>query len=152
MAIAIRPATIEDAPHWLAMRQALGPDWVTPHAERMVAEYFDSGTIDHLPHTVLIAWRGDDRVGMAEVSLRQFAEGCETSPVGYLEGWFVDENCRGMGVGRALVEAAKDWSRSQGCKEFASDAEMDNTVSQAAHEALGFEPVCDIRCYRITLD
>lgn len=152
MAIAIKPATPDDAPHWLAMRQALGPDWVTPHAERMIAEYFESGTIDHLPHTVLIAWRGDDRVGMAEVSLRQFAEGCESSPVGYLEGWFVHENRRGMGVGKALVDAAKHWSRSQGCKEFASDAEMDNLASQAAHEALGFEPVCDIRCYRMVLD
>lgn len=152
MAIAIKSATPNDAPHWLAMRQALGPDWVTPHAERMVAEYFETGTIDHLPHTVLIAWQGDDRVGMAEVSLRQFAEGCETSPVGYLEGWFVDEACRGMGVGKALVEAAKSWSRSRGCKEFASDAEMDNLKSQAAHKALGFEPVCDIRCYRIALD
>lgn len=152
MAIAIKPATPDDAPHWLAMREALGPDWVTPHAERMVAEYFDSGTIDHLPHTVLIAWRGNGRAGMAEVSLRQFAEGCETSPVGYLEGWFVDERCRGMGVGKALVEAAKGWSRSKGCREFASDVDMDNTASHAAHEALGFESVCDIRCYRIALD
>lgn len=152
MAIAIKPATRTDAPHWLAMRKALGPDWITPQAERMVAEYFDSGTIDHLLHVVLIAWRGEERVGMAEVSLRLFAEGCETSPVGYLEGWFVDESCRGMGVGKALVEAAKHWSRSQGCTEFASDAEMDNLASRAAHEALGFEAVCDIRCYRIALD
>ncbi len=151
MGITISNANPDDAPHWLAMRQALGPDWVIDHAQRMVTEYFDTGTIDHLPHTVLIAWSGDRRVGMAEVSLRQFAEGCEASPVGYLEGWFVDKNCRGMGVGRALVEAGKAWARSQGCREFASDAEMDNLQSQAAHEALGFEAVCDIRCYRISL-
>ncbi|MFI4881459.1 MAG: GNAT family N-acetyltransferase [Phycisphaerales bacterium JB064] len=150
-AITIKPATTEDAQDWLKMRESLGPDWVIDHVERMVAEYFTHGTIDRLPHTVLIAWRGDARVGMAEVSLRQFAEGCETSPVGYLEGWFVDASCRGMGVGKALVEAGKDWARSQGCTEFASDAEMDNLASQAAHEALGFEPVCDIRCYRVSL-
>lgn len=151
-AITVTTAVPADAPHWLAMRQALGPDWVVDHAERMVSEYFDAGTIDHLPHIVLIAWRGGDRVGMAEVSLRQFAEGCENSPVAYLEGWFVDVSCRGMGVGKTLVETAMAWARSKGCQELASDAEMDNLNSQAAHKALGFEQVCDIRCYRIPLD
>ena len=134
------------------MRESLGPEWAVGHAEHMVTQYFDTGTIDHLPHLVLITWHGNDRVGMAEVSLRPFAEGCESSPVGYLEGWFVDEAFRGLGVGKALVNEAKLWSRSRGCREFASDAEMHNLASQAAHEALGFERVCDIRCYRIALD
>ncbi|MEM1310132.1 MAG: GNAT family N-acetyltransferase [Cyanobacteria bacterium P01_H01_bin.153] len=31
--------------------------------------------------------------------------------------------CRAQGGGRALVEAAANWGRSQGCTEFASDAE-----------------------------
>ena len=35
---------------------------------------------------------------------RDYVEGCETSPVGYLEGVFVREPLRGKGVARALLE------------------------------------------------
>lgn len=68
--------------------------------------------------------------------------------MGYLEGWFVHERARGQGIGAALVSAGEGWARSKGCAEFASDAELDNTVSLLAHERLGFEAVADIRCFR----
>jgi len=45
-------------------------------------------------------------VGFVEVSLRPYAEGCDTRPVGYLEGGYVAPEWRGQGIGRALVEAA----------------------------------------------
>ena len=40
------------------------------------------------------------------------------------------------------------WSRAQGCTEFASDTESDNTPSRLAHRALGFEEVGVVRCFR----
>jgi len=40
------------------------------------------------------------------------------------------------------------FARSQGCVEFASDAEEDNEPSAAAHRALGFAEVGRIRCFR----
>jgi aminoglycoside 6'-N-acetyltransferase I len=148
MAITIRSVTPEDAQAWLAMREQLGVEWVIPGFEREIEAFFETGLIDNLPHAVFIAEDGDRAVGVAEVSLRQFAEGCETSPVGFLEGWFVESSHRGRGVGRALVDAGMRWAKSQGCTEFGSDAEMDNTGSQAAHESIGFERVCEIICYR----
>src|SRR5262249_58795557 len=60
-------------------------------------------------------------------------------PVGYVEGWFVDADLRRQGVGRRLLEAAEQWATAHGCKEMASDAQMENEVSLAAHQALGFE-------------
>jgi aminoglycoside 6'-N-acetyltransferase I len=81
-------------------------------------------------------------IGFAEAGLRSHADGCDPlRPVGYLEGWFVREEFRNRGVGRALIRAAEDWARAKGCTEMASDALIDNHRSQRAHEALGFEVV-----------
>src|SRR6266571_3216545 len=87
-------------------------------------------------------------VGLAELSIRPYAEGCQGDRVAYLEGWFVVPGARGRGVGRALIAAAEDWGRAQGCREFASDAEPDNDVSAAAHHAVGFVKVGLVRCFR----
>jgi GNAT superfamily N-acetyltransferase len=77
--------------------------------------------------------------GFLEASIRPYAEDCATRPVGYIEGWFVDADLRRQGVGRRLLEAAELWATTEGCKEIASDAQMENEVSLAAHKALGFE-------------
>ena len=71
-----------------------------------------------------------------------------TDRVGYLEGWFVAPDARRRGTGRALVRAAEQWARLQGCAEFASDAEADNEESALAHRALGFDDVGLVRCFR----
>lgn len=81
-------------------------------------------------------------VGFVEVGLRSHADGCDTrQPVGYLEGWFVREEHRRKGIGKALLRAAEDWSRAHGCREMASYALVDNAQSEKAHRALGFEIV-----------
>jgi aminoglycoside 6'-N-acetyltransferase I len=84
----------------------------------------------------------------AELSLRPYAEDCRTSPVAFLERWYVIPAARRQGVGRALVSAAERWAREWGCSEFASDTELDNSTSAAAHRALGFEDAGAIRCFR----
>ena len=61
--------------------------------------------------------------------------------VGFVEGWFVDGAFRKQGIGAALMRAAEDWSRKQGCREIASDTWIDDEMSIDAHQALGFEVV-----------
>lgn len=148
----IRPVTRADAQEWLRMRRAL---WRSGPEEEHRAEielFFDaSGAPGHErePHAALLALDAKGAaVGFAELSLRAYAESCHTRPVAYLEGWYVEPEARGQGVGRALVEAAEDWGREQGCREFASDSELPNEASRRAHRALGFEEVGVIRCYR----
>ena len=68
--------------------------------------------------------------------------------VAFLEGWYVDPAYRRKRVGAMLVNAAEAWARAQGCREFGSDAELDNDVSHAAHRALGFEEVVRIVSYK----
>lgn len=90
-------------------------------------------------------------VGFIEVSLRAYAEGCNSSPVGYLEGWYVAPQHRQGGIGRRLVEAAEGWARAKGCSEMASDTELHNTPSQQAHARLGYSEVERIVCFRKSL-
>jgi aminoglycoside 6'-N-acetyltransferase I len=146
----VRPIAPADSDAWLAMRCALWPDddarW---HADQ-VAQFL-AGRLS-MPIHVLVAVDSESRVvGFAELSIRAYAEGCVTDRIAYLEGWFVEPDARRMGVGRALIEAAEAWGRSQNCTEFGSDALLDNVVSAEAHRALGFEEVVQIRCFRKSL-
>ena len=78
---------------------------------------------------------------------RDYVEGCEMSPVGYLEGIFVREPLRGKGVARALLTACQTWARVQGCREFASDCELSNEDSLRFHLATGFQEAGRIICF-----
>jgi aminoglycoside 6'-N-acetyltransferase I len=91
-------------------------------------------------------------VGFVEARLREYAEGCSTSPVGFIEGWYVESEARGAGVGRSLVEAAEAWARSGGCTEMASDSLATNVDGHRAHEALGYTEVERLVCFRKSLD
>ena len=128
------------------MREALWPSEPGEHAGEI--EQFFQGEL-HEPLAVLLAFdESGQSLGFVELSIRNYAEGCATSRVAYLEGWYVEPHARRRGVGRALVQAAEDWGRAQGCTEFGSDALIDNDASAAAHSALGFDEVERIRCFR----
>ena len=106
-----------------------------------------------MPLVVLVAQTNDGTlVGFLEAGLRSCADGCDEShAVGYVEGWYVVQDHRRQGIGAELVRAAENWARGQGCIEMASDTAIDNTVSQHAHEALGFEVAERSVLYRKTL-
>lgn len=145
----VRPATPEDSAPWLKMRQALWPEGASDHPFE-IASYF-AGRLRE-PLQVLLAFDDTERpVGFVELNIRNSAEGCDTDQIAYLEGWYVVPEARQRGVGRALVQAAEQWAREEGCSEFASDTLVDNEISAAAHRALRFTEVVQIRCFRKSL-
>ena len=84
----------------------------------------------------------------AQCQLRHdYVEGTESSPVGYLEGIYVDDSLRRRGVARQLLSACESWAKKQGCSEFASDCELTNTQSLRFHLSLGFEEANRIICF-----
>jgi aminoglycoside 6'-N-acetyltransferase I len=150
MRVQVRPATSADAALWLRMRKDLWPEENGGHHAREIEQYL-AGTL-RMPLEVLLAFDPSGAtVGFAELSIRPYAEDCATDRVAYLEGWYVVPGARRRGVGRALVAAAEEWGRAQGCTEFASDALLDNAGSAAAHRALGFQETVQIRCFRKAL-
>ena len=131
----IRQVEQSDYGQWHRMRLSLWPTATQPEDERDMREYLESEV-----KTAFVAQAADGRlVAFVEANIRHYAEGCATRNVGYIEGWYVDEEYRRQGIGAALVKAAEDWARSRGCQEMASDCLMDNDVSLAAHLALGYE-------------
>jgi aminoglycoside 6'-N-acetyltransferase I len=129
------------------MRTLLWPSSAEEHAND-IDRYFAGEARD--PLAVLIAF-DDEAIGFIELSIRTYAEGCETDRVAFVEGWYVDPDARGTGVGAALIRAAEDWARSQGCTELASDTEADNASSAAVHRAVGFVETAVVRCFRKSL-
>jgi aminoglycoside 6'-N-acetyltransferase I len=140
----IRPPYPDDRAEWTRMRAALWPENpAETHAEEIAA--FLTGNLTgwlaglHAVAVFVAARPGGGLCGFVEASLRPMADDCATHPVGYVEGWFVDPDMRQKGVGRALVASAEAWAATQGCREMASDARLSNSISIAAHKALGFE-------------
>ncbi|MBK6794916.1 MAG: GNAT family N-acetyltransferase [Anaerolineales bacterium] len=78
---------------------------------------------------------------MIEACLRDYGEGCTTSPVGYIEGWYLYPQLRRQGLAGLLVDAAENWARNLGCTEMASDTWLSNEESIRAHLKLGYSEV-----------
>jgi aminoglycoside 6'-N-acetyltransferase I len=131
------------------MRSALWPDGADDHAKE-IAQYFSSPRTN--PLEVLLACSGSGvPIGFVELSIRPYAAGCATNRVAFVEGWFVGPQYRGQGTGAALMKAAEEWGRANRCTELASDTELHNDGSIAAHKALGFEETERQVCFRKSL-
>ncbi len=90
-------------------------------------------------------------VGFLELDYRKYAPGCDSSPVPFIEGWYVEPALQRRGIGRALVAAAESHARVAGHHEIASDTEIDNADGIAAHRALGYDEVERTVCFRRSL-
>jgi len=140
----IRPLEASDIPQWVELRMKLWPD-------QSPAELDEDGRAAlpaEPPLTVFVAEEGRTLVGFLELGLRSYAEGCTSSPVPYVEGWYVEPDWRRRGVGGALMQAAEAWSRAGGYTELGSDTEEVNRLSRTAHAALGFEEVETLVIFR----
>ena len=146
----IEPVSKPHRDSWLALRIALWPDEDTTvlaeDVDRMIAT----------PDADRPAWLAIDEsgvIGFAEAALRRdYVNGCETSPVAFLEGIYVAPQARRQGIGRTLDRTVRDWAMLRGCREYASDALIDNRESYAFHAALGFEETERVVYFRRRLD
>jgi aminoglycoside 6'-N-acetyltransferase I len=153
LTVNVRQAGISDQHELAKMRELLWPDASAEEHRIEVEAVLRTGKYGTLPMAILVSHEQDDTLtGFIEVGIRSHADGCDIAqPVGFIEGWFVDEASRQQGIGRALMQSAEEWARKQGCLEIASDTWIDHEDSQRAHQALGFEVVDRCVHFRKTL-
>lgn len=146
MELTIRELGAADRQIWLSMYRQL---WPEHREENLLAE------IDRINRSskraAFVACVGDRPAGFAEYALRDYANGCDSQPVPFLEGVWVASDFRGRGVARALIEYLVFRARQQGFTEFGSDVELSNYASQLMHERLGFEQTEKVIYYRKVL-
>ncbi len=141
---AMTPATLPAA---AGLALALWPDNELVSLEEEFTELMNDPSA-----ALLLALAGQEAVGFAHCQLRRdYVEGTDSSPVGYLEGIYVLPAWRGRGIAAKLLRRCEDWARQQGCREFASDCELHNIDSLAFHLRLGFEEANRIICFRKAL-
>ncbi len=107
-----------------------------------------SEAISNPDAATFLAFQGEQPVGFAQCQLRRdYVEGTDSSPVGYLEGIYVAEGFRRSGIARSLLSACESWAKEKGCTEFASDCELGNTQSLQFHLSVGFQEANRIICF-----
>ena len=143
----IREIVESDRADWVRLRDALWPGSLSDH-DAETRTYFETSRIAPI---VLVAELDSRVVGFLELDYRKYAPGCSSSPVPFVEGWYVEPGLRGRGIGRALVEAAEARARAEGHHEIASDADVGNSGGIAAHRALGYQEVERVACFRRSL-
>jgi aminoglycoside 6'-N-acetyltransferase I len=133
----IRQAWPKDKASWARLRRALWPDCSERKHRLEICQVLGSEGV------VFVAENGSGKlVGFAEVSLRRdHVDGAESSPVPYLEGWFVEARYRKRGIGGSLIGAVEKWATARGYTELASDAEQENLLSIRLHKQLGFSEI-----------
>lgn len=120
--------------------------WDSHSVSDLIAEF--SEIISKGKAQFFLKYENDAPVGFAQCQLRyDYVEGTKTSPVGYLEGIFVKEGCRGKGYAKELLAECEAWAKCNGCHEFASDCEIDNIESLHFHKAMNFTEANRIICF-----
>jgi len=143
----VRPYNDADWAEWLRMSVALFPEYSADDLAKGMREFRTRRDAE-----VFVVERDDgSTAGFVEAGSRPYADGCDTSPVGFVEAWYVDPDVRRAGYGRALLRAAEDWARGRGYTEMASDALLDNLISHAAHHRAGYEEVGRVVQFRKSL-
>ncbi len=139
----IRKATIEDA---LSVARLAIQMWRDNTLEGLWDEMAE--IISSQESAVFLLYDGEEAVGFAQCQLRHdYVEGTDSSPVGYLEGIFVEEAYRNKGYAKELLKQCENWAKDMGCTEFASDCELENTGSLAFHLKMGFEEANRVICF-----
>lgn len=134
MDVTIRQMGAADLPVWAQLRVELWPDDSLGNHQSEIEFFLGRGNFWGL----LAELPDHSAVGFAEVAIREYANGCVSRPVAFLEGIWVRPKFRRHRIGAGLLAAAETILIAHGFSELGSDAGIENRESHAAHTGWGF--------------
>ena len=151
MSVTIRPATPSDleriAPMFDAYRQFYGKPADLDRARDFIRERLARG------ESVIFLAEDESGGALGFVQLFPSFTSVEARRLWVLNDLFVAEEARGRGVGRALMNAAREHAVRTGAKRLTLETMEDNERAWSLYEALGYvksEP--NVRYYTLELE
>lgn len=131
--VIITVANKSDIDDWVNARTLLWPKHNTEyHAKEVVSSLNNSSNLN------LMARVNNQFVGILEASIRPYANGCQNTPVVFLEGVWVRKEFRQHSIGMKLIEFLENWAIDNNFSEICSDTDIENKIAQTAHIKWGF--------------
>ncbi|CAM1345373.1 GNAT family N-acetyltransferase [Tenacibaculum amylolyticum] len=139
--IIIRKATIEDLPTLLEFEQGV------IEAERPLDEFLKEGDINYYnikklitaeTTNLLVAVHNDELVGSGYLRIDEAQPYHKNPKHGYVGFMYVKPAFRGQRISNKILEALKEWAKSQGLKEIRLDVYSDNIPALKSYERFGF--------------
>ncbi len=144
MDITIRQMGAADLAVWAQLRCELWPGDSLENHQTDIDYFLRRGNF-----WGLIAQLPDNHAaGFAEIAIREYANGCVSRPVAFLEGIWVRPEFRRQRIGARLLETAEEILTAHGFRELGSDAEVENQGSHRAHSSWGFAETERVVCFR----
>ena len=145
--IVIRELTSADHAVWCRMRRLLWPDENAGRHDSAIDEILGAkdawGFIAETPDS--------EPLGFAEISIRKAANGCESQPVPFLEGIWVEPRSRRRRVGARLIAHIETFLKARGFRELGSDSLIENRLAHDAHAGWGFSETERVVYFRKSL-
>ena len=99
--------------------------------------------------TVFVAGDGNALAGFTQ--LYPALCSVDMQPLYVLYDLFVDPSSRRAGIGRALMNTAADWARTQGACRIDLETAHTNVIGQSLYQSLGYEQDLVFRKYSLDL-
>jgi ribosomal protein S18 acetylase RimI-like enzyme len=142
----IRPARAQDREFILSLTPRLAegfplPSWRTPEEVVRAEAGAVVAALDHPIEgaSLLIAERSDGELG-GFVYVQQQVDYFRQRPHAHVSILTVGAEVEGQGAGRALLEAAERWARTQGLEFITLNVFAGNQRARAVYERIGYAP------------
>ena len=151
MSFAIRAATAADIPTIAPLFDAYRQFYGKP-ADPQVALDFIRERLENKESVIFLAEDPARRV-LGFVQLFPSFTSVQARRLWVLNDLYVASEARGLGVGRALMNAAKDHAIKTGAKRLTLETMDDNEKAWKLYESLGYvKSASDVRYYTLELD
>jgi GNAT superfamily N-acetyltransferase len=132
MNIEIRDATAADAEALSPLLEQLMRTPASPAQIRSRLRRLAGSSVDR----VVVAVAAGRVAGVAAVTYAWLLHA--DAPTARLMSIVVDEGCRGMGIGRRLVETSVEQARAWGCDRIELTSRLERSGAHSFYEAVGF--------------